>query len=245
MALLIKYGAFLDEKCGGLNIGELTLHMAVEGEHTDLVRLLHKWPCINAKSPNEEGLSPLLMAVSHGHTDIVRAILDNSHRGIDLRARDRRGSTALIIAVSHGYLDVVRLLLKHNEETGNTNISGQISKSLMTAVSGGNQVLVLLLLDFGAALGRSYGNGQTPLMTAIEMGHEAITFLLLQHGAKIDADESGKAIDVAVSKGYRTIEKLLKFGEGEKAIADRDRWWKSASQVRDDDWNEVIKKDGA
>ena len=245
VALLIKYGAFLDEECGGLNVGELTLHMAVEGGHTDLVRLLLKWPCINANSPNEEGFSPLLMAVSHGHTDMVRAILDESYRGIDLRARGRRGSTALMIAVNHGYLDVVRLLLKHNEETGNTNVYGQISKSLMTAVSRGNQALVLLLLEFGAALGCSDGNAKTPLMTAIELGHEAITFLLLQRGAHIDADESGKAIDVVVSKGYRTIEKLLKFGEGEKAIADRDRWWKSVSRVRDDDWDEVSKKDGA
>ena len=155
---------------------------------------------------------------------MVWASLDNPLGGIDVKARDISGSTALMIAVSHGYPDVVRLLLKHNEETGNTNIYGQISKSLITAVSGGNQVLVLLLLEFGAALGRPDGNGQTPLMTATEMGHEAIAFLLLQHGAKIDADESGKAIDVAVSKGYRTIEKLLKFGEGEKAIADRDRW---------------------
>ena len=73
-SLLIKHGAFLDEKCdSSLNIGELTLYMAVEGGHTDLVRLLLRWPCINANSPNEEGLSPLLIAVSHGHTDMVRA----------------------------------------------------------------------------------------------------------------------------------------------------------------------------
>ena len=247
VSLLIKYGASLDKKCdAGLNIGELTLHMAVEGGHTLLVRMLLKWPCIDANLPNKEGLSPLLMAISQGHIDIVRAVLDYSHRGIDLGARDRSGSTALMIAVSHGYLDVVRLLLTHDEERGNTNIHGQKSTSLMMAVSEGNQGLVALLLEFGAIPGRSNQPDQTPLMTAIDMRHEAITFLLLQHGAGIDTtDGSGnKPIDVAISKGYRTIEKLLSFGEGKQAIADRDSWWKTVSRVRDDDWAEVIEKDG-
>ena len=74
------------------------------------------------------------------------------------------------------------------------------------------------------------------MITAIEMGHEAITFLLLQYGAKInETDGSGnKPMDVAVSKGTRAIEKMLKFGEGKTAIADRDCWWKSVSRLRDD-----------
>ena len=233
VALLIKYGAFLDQKChSGLNVGELTLHMAAEGGHTGLVRLLLTWPCIDADSLNEKGLTPLLIAVSHGHTAIVQLLL---YKGVNSRSRDGTGSTALMIAVSHGYLDVVRLLLKHNEETGNTNIYLQTSTSLMMAISGGNQGLVLLLLEFGAGQGRFNGHDKTPLMTAIDMGHEAITFLLLQHGAKIDdTDGAGnKPIDVAVSKGYPTIEKLLRFGEGEKAIGGRDRWWKCNSRVRD------------
>ena len=140
-----------------------------------------------------------------------------------------------------------RLLLKHNKETQIAYIYGQAEKSLVMAVCGGNQGLVALLLEFGARPGRSNEHDQIPLMTAIDMRHEAITFLLLQHGAGIDTtDGSGnKPIDVAISKGYRTIEKLLSFGEGKQAVADRDCWWKTVSRVRDDDWDGVIEKDGA
>ena len=107
VSLLIKYGALLDKKCdSGLNIGELTLRMAVEGGHTGLVRLLLSWTCIDKNLPNKEGLSPLLMAVSHGNSDMVRDFLYPFYNGIDFEARDRSGSTALMIAVSHGYLDV-------------------------------------------------------------------------------------------------------------------------------------------
>lgn len=245
VALLIEYGASLDQEChSGLNIGELTLHMAAEGGHTDLVQLLLCWPCINADSPNDNGLSPLLIAASHGHTDVVQLLLNGWHKGIDTGARDRSGSTALMIAVSHGYLDVVRVILEHGVKAGKTHMYNQGLRSLIMAVSGGNQGLVLLLLENGVEAWEPVGpwepyeNGQrkTPLITAIETGHEAITFLLLQHGAKIDdTDGSGnKPMDVAVSKGYRTIEKLLSFGDGETAIANRDSWWKTVSRVKDE-----------
>ena len=242
--LLIEYGASLDQKCdSGLNVGELTLQMAVKHGDINLVRSLLTWPRIDANSPNEEGLSPLLIAVSHGHADIVRALLNNRWKTIDWRAKDRSGSTALMIAARYGYLDVVRVILEHCGRTQDTG--PQASSSLMMAVRGGNQGLVALLLKFGAAQGHHNQSDQIPLMTAIDMRHEAITFLLLQHGAKIDANGSGnKPIEVAVSKRYRVIEKLLKFGEGKKAIADRDDWWKTVSRVRDDDWDKVIKEDG-
>ena len=241
VTMLIKYGASLDQKChSGLNVGELALHMAIKHGYTDLVRSLLTFPKIDANLPNEEGLSPLLIAVSHGHAGIVKVLLNNFSKKVNSQARDRSGSTALMIAASYGYLDVARVILEHGERKQETHIYGQASLSLMMAVRRGNQGLVLLLLESGAAQRHLHWHDQTPLMTAIEMGHEAITFLLLQHGAKIDAtDGSGnKLIDVAVSKGYRTIEKLLKFGEGKKAIADRDRWWKTVSRVRDD-WQDI------
>ena len=153
-----------------------------------------------------------------------------------------------MIAVSRGYLDVVRVILEHCAREEETYVYNQGLRSLIMAVSVGNQGLVVLLLEFGVKPWKPVGcwdahrDGLTkkPLTTAIETGHEAITFLLLQHGAKLDdTDGSGnKPMDVAVSKGNRAIEKMLKFGEGETAIADRDRWWKSVFRLRDD-WDEV------
>ena len=245
VVLLVEYGASLDQKChSGPNDGELALHMAVKHGYVDLMRSLLTWPCVNADSPNEEGLSPLLIAVSHSQAEMVRALLDNRWKTIDLRAKDRSGSTALMIAARFGYLDVVRVILEHYDRTQETG--PQASNAFMMAVSGGNQGLVALLLEFGATPGRSNRYDQIPLTVAIELGFTAITFLLLQYGAKIDdTDGSGnKPIDVAVSKGYRTIEKLLKFGEGKKAIADRDSWWKTVSRVKDDGWVRVTKQDG-
>ena len=245
VALLMEYGALLAQECHK-SIGELTMHMAAEGGHTELMWCLLTYPHIDADSPNEEGLSPLLIATSHGHTETVRVLLDCSRKSIDTTARDRNGSTALIIAASHGYLEVVRVILEHCARKGETQIYGQGLCSLMIAVRGGNQGLVLLHLELGVKPWDTvnewhpYREGVTkrPLIAAIETGHEAITFLLLQHGAKIDDPDwlGKKPMDLAVSKGYRTIEKLLSFGDGKTAIADRDRWWKSVSRVNDE-WN--------
>ena len=246
VVLLMEYGASLAQKCeDGLNVGELTLHMAVKGGHMNLMQSLLTHPCIDANSPNEDGLSPLLIAASYGRTDIVRILLDNCRKSIDMTARDRSGSTALMIAVIHGYLDVVRIILVHCARRAKTQVYDQGIRSLIMAVSGGNQGLVLLLLEHGVKAWEPVkrwqprdGQTKTPLTTAIETGHAAITFLLLQHGAKIDDTDrpENQPMDMAVSKGYRTIEKLLSFGDGKTAIADRDRWWKSVSRVKDE-WN--------
>ena len=249
VALLMQYDASLAQKCqNGLNVGELTLHMAVKGGHMDLVRSLLTYSYIDANLPNEEGLSPLLIAASQGHTEMVRLLLEKYRKDINTTARDTSDSTALMIAVKNGYLDIARAILEHGARTGVTHIHHQGSRSLMMAVSGGNQGLVLLLLEYGVEAWEPvgsrepYANGQrkTPLITAIEIGQEAIAFLLLQHGAKIDdADGSGKKpMDMAISKGNRAIEKMLKFGEGRKAIAERDRWWKTVSRLRDD-WEKI------
>ena len=240
--MLIKHGAFLDRECrNGLNIGELTMHMAAKGGHMDLVRSLLTHPCTDANSPNEEVLSPLLIAACHGHTDVVRIFL-GSRKSINTIAGDRSGSTALMIAVSYGYLDVVRAILEHCARRAGTQVYDQGIRSLIMAVSGGNQGLVLLLLEHGVKAWEPVkrwqprdGQTKTPLITAIETGHEAITFLLLRHGAKIDDTDrpENKPMDMAVSKGYRKIGKLLSFGDGKSAIADRDRRWKSVSRVKD------------
>ena len=111
------------------------------------MQLLLIWPCINADSSNEEGLSRSSIAASHGHTDIVRLLLDNGRKSINRTARDRSGSTALMIAVNHGYMDVVRVILEDCAKQGGVHAYSQGLRSLVMAVSGGNQSLVLLLLN--------------------------------------------------------------------------------------------------
>ncbi|XP_050401623.1 uncharacterized protein LOC126818329 isoform X2 [Patella vulgata] len=62
---------------------------------------------INAKA-SQAGQTALMLAVSHGRTNMVRLLLD---AGADVNQRDDDGSTALMCACEHGHTEIVKLLL--------------------------------------------------------------------------------------------------------------------------------------
>lgn len=57
------------------------------------------------------GQSPLHLASSRGHVNVVRVLLAG---GADALAQDKDGRTPFRYAVSKGHLHVTRVLLQHN-----------------------------------------------------------------------------------------------------------------------------------
>ncbi|XP_059379723.1 KN motif and ankyrin repeat domain-containing protein 3-like isoform X1 [Carassius carassius] len=64
---------------------------------------------VNAKA-SQAGQTALMLAVSHGRQEMVRALLDC---GADVNIQDDEGSTALMCASEHGRPEIVSLLLEH------------------------------------------------------------------------------------------------------------------------------------
>lgn len=56
----------------------------------------------------QAGQTALMLAVSHGRMDMVRALLAS---GSEVNIQDDEGSTALMCASEHGHADIVKLLL--------------------------------------------------------------------------------------------------------------------------------------
>ncbi|XP_075062862.1 KN motif and ankyrin repeat domain-containing protein 2 isoform X2 [Mixophyes fleayi] len=57
---------------------------------------------------SQAGQTALMLAVSHGRLDVVRALLQC---GADVNVQDHDGSTALMCACEHGHVDIVSMLL--------------------------------------------------------------------------------------------------------------------------------------
>ncbi|XP_073510322.1 KN motif and ankyrin repeat domain-containing protein 2 [Phyllobates terribilis] len=57
---------------------------------------------------SQAGQTALMLAVSHGRLDVVRALLQC---GADVNVQDHDGSTALMCACEHGHVDIISLLL--------------------------------------------------------------------------------------------------------------------------------------
>lgn len=59
----------------------------------------------------QAGQTALMLAVSHGRQEMVRALLEC---GADVNVQDDEGSTALMCASEHGRAEIVKLLLEQD-----------------------------------------------------------------------------------------------------------------------------------
>ncbi len=83
---------------------------------------------MNAREKN--AMTPLLWAAQHGHTDVVKLLLD---RGADVNAKDTLGQTALSHgAFINGRTEIVRLLKQAEERLPESQVaklsSGKVSE---------------------------------------------------------------------------------------------------------------------
>uniref|UniRef100_A0A3B3ZCJ4 KN motif and ankyrin repeat domain-containing protein 2 n=1 Tax=Periophthalmus magnuspinnatus TaxID=409849 RepID=A0A3B3ZCJ4_9GOBI len=96
---------------------------------------------VNAKA-SQAGQTALMLAVSHGRGDMVRALLSC---GAQVNIRDDDGSTALMCACEHGHVDIVRQLLSVSgcDATLTDNQDGSTALSIALEASQ-NDIAVLL-----------------------------------------------------------------------------------------------------
>ncbi|CAG00786.1 unnamed protein product, partial [Tetraodon nigroviridis] len=79
-----------------------------EEEDMGVVKKLFCQGNVNAKA-SQAGQTALMLAVSHGRQEMVRALLEC---GADVNVQDDEGSTALMCACEHGRAEIVQLLLE-------------------------------------------------------------------------------------------------------------------------------------
>ena len=90
--------------------GESVLHLAAQvGGSTTVQEIFRQMPDLDINQKNNQGSTPLHIAVESGSTDIVGALL--SRPKININLKDNNGCTPLALAVENGDLAMVRLLL--------------------------------------------------------------------------------------------------------------------------------------
>ncbi|XP_021427814.2 KN motif and ankyrin repeat domain-containing protein 2 [Oncorhynchus mykiss] len=94
-------------KAGYTAIMLAALSAVKEEDDMVVVRKLFSQGNVNAKA-SQAGQTWLMLAVSHGRQEMVRALLDC---GADVNVQDDEGSTALMCASEHGRAEIVSLLL--------------------------------------------------------------------------------------------------------------------------------------
>ena len=150
--------------------GTLLCHAAFHG-HADIVRELLQAPDIDVNLAQQDGATPLHLAVQEGHVKVVERLLDK--HGIKADLVTSAGLTPLTIAVQKGHTELVKLLLSNGADPNLTGVAGLAP--LHAASIAGDTAIVEMLLHSGAdqdaeAIDRR-GRAQTPAGLAEHGGH--------------------------------------------------------------------------
>ncbi|XP_030049690.1 KN motif and ankyrin repeat domain-containing protein 1 [Microcaecilia unicolor] len=126
---------------------------AVEAEKDmKIVEELFSCGDVNAKA-SQAGQTALMLAVSHGRIDMVRALLAC---GADVNIQDDEGSSALMCASEHGHVEIVKLLLA--QPGCNAALSDNDgSTALSIALDAGHKDIAVLLYAVNFSKAQSPG----------------------------------------------------------------------------------------
>ena len=158
----------------------------------------------------EDGQTPLHVAASNGHADVIRALLsagaDLSVRGtfgevLDMRPYDVAATEAaksafhiyLFEAIALDNVDMVHNLLRGGVPATVTDGSRKMDTALHWAASSGVLEIIKLLLAYGADIRFVNSLGQTPLHSACLGKKISAVFVLLEAGSEVTAtDQEGR-----------------------------------------------------
>ena len=137
---------------------------------------------VNVNLQDDDGCTPLYIAVAHGHETMVKLLLENH---ADTDQSNHNGNAPLNIAAERGSLGIAELLVKAGVDLMAPSKFGDTSLHI-AALHGRTSIAELLLLQ-GSDIEAVADDGLTPLSQAVTRGHKSMIVLLLDKGAKIHA----------------------------------------------------------
>jgi len=168
-------------------------------------------PAIAADALDENGNTPLHLAVFYARAKVVRQMLA---RGDDIEAVNQDGHTPLHVAAASGQVEIAGLLLDKGASLRAADAAAGATP-LHLAVAGNQAKMATYLLGRGADANAKDKNERTPLFATLETGNLAMIDLLAAHGARLDfKDKDGLTmLHLAVTGGKPAMARqLLKSG---------------------------------
>lgn len=158
-------------------VSEQTLHLAVEGKSTRVVKMLldRGTKFISTGGKN----TALAIAAKGGQPEMARFLLK---KGAKVNKAPEGGFPPLSEAAKGGHLETVRVLLEKGADVRGKSIDWT---ALYEASIHGKAEVVQLLLEYGADVESLTPSGSTALQEAARMGHEEVARLLVKEGADV------------------------------------------------------------
>ena len=175
--------------------GFTALHVATASDHKETVSLLLDKGA-NVDAANNQGLTPLFLAIWKGHSILAKTLILERDASIDVTTSD--GTSLLVVAAGSGEFDVAKTLLDRGArvEPPDDGLGGSLAKMLVAAagcsknVPGATFVINHLLDERGVAVDAPDGMGRRALHEAAARGHVALATLLISRGASVEEPSS-------------------------------------------------------
>nr|XP_043633868.1 potassium channel SKOR-like [Erigeron canadensis] len=189
----------------GMQEAELALRVnssAYNGDLSQLKSLIRAGADLN--KTDYDGRSPLHLAASKGHEDIVFFLIQN---GVKLNISDNFGNTPLLEAIKNGHDTIASLIGKHG---GLLNIKDPGS-FLCSYVAKGDIDFIRRILSNGIDPNSIDYDFRTPLHVATSQGSYLIAKLLVEAGASVQLKDrwGNTPINEARLSGNNTLIKLV------------------------------------
>eukprot|EP00903_Cladosiphon_okamuranus_P017387 g16016.t1 len=163
---------------------------------------------IDIDAGDPEGFSPLMLAATSGHAQIVRILLN---RGATLAAINDDGAAALHIASQNGHPAVAKMLVEGGADVEAAMATALGSRPLHLTADEGHSGVIRVLIEAGADPDSRRSDGATPLFAAMYQGHVGATRELLQAGANPlltmtdELGNTGVPLDAAATNGHSGV----------------------------------------
>ena len=144
----------------------------------------------------------------------IEGVITALAQGGRVTPRSHDGFTPLLIAAQEGHTDICGILLAHDSNVNEVEHEAKATALHYAAVNGHN-VLVEVLLSWGAQVNQQNYLGTTPLHVACQEGHLLCVLTLLKAGASITLPNDPGVLPIhcaAQNNRVKIVRTLLEHG---------------------------------
>ncbi|KAI5963539.1 PHO81 [Candida pseudojiufengensis] len=201
--------------------GRNCLHYAAQNNRGDLLDIIiESFPKDHIDEVDNESMSPLLLAIKHGHLHIIKRLVQFGANPFPRTNKEILQYLPINYACKFGDYKTLEYLLSNEPSTElvKTLVNQQDVEGLLplhVVSRAGHYKLIKLLIQYGAEINQTDGfNKWTPIFYAAAEGHVNTTQELVKFGAKLDiVDEDGyNVLYYCVVEGHiGVINELLSY----------------------------------